>query len=145
MDPPVAGEPPAAATRIRGCVFFRRHHGVVGRGHAPGTVAFRHGRMLAYGEIDARVKPSNRGLQSGCTLESAAASSAAVSVLEACTNQADLRLVLLRPGKEDDEPIQRIVPEPGSGRVRAPGYWWYRRTTPPCTCLQDQARNREST
>ncbi|WP_057131322.1 Rv3212 family protein, partial [Mycobacterium tuberculosis] len=70
-------------------------------------------RMLAYGEIDARVKPSNRGLQSGCTLESAAASSAAVSVLEACTNQADLRLVLLRPGKEDDEPIQRIVPEPG--------------------------------
>ncbi len=102
-------------------------------------------RMLAYGEIDAQVKPSNRGLQSGCTLESAAASSAAVSVLEACTNQADLRLVLLRPGKEDDEPIQRIVPEPGSGRVRAPGYWWYRRTTPPCTCLQDQARNREST
>ncbi|CNL11675.1 hypothetical alanine valine rich protein [Mycobacterium tuberculosis] len=70
-------------------------------------------RMLAYGEIDARVKPSNRGLQSGCTLESAAASSAAVSVLEACTNQDDLRLVLLRPGKEDDEPIQRIVPEPG--------------------------------
>lgn len=102
-------------------------------------------RMLAYGEIDARVKPSNRGLQSGCTLESAAASSAAVSVLEACTNQADLRLVLLRPGKEDDEPIQRIVPEPGVRPGSAPGYWWYRRTTPPCTCLQDQARNREST
>lgn len=78
-------------------------------------------RMLAYGEIDARVKPSNRGLQSGCTLESAAASSAAVSVLEACTNQADLRLVLLRPGKEDDEPIQRIVPEPGVRPGSRPG------------------------
>src|SRR5271168_3981092 len=56
-------------------------------------------RMLAYGEIDARVKPANRGLHSGCTLESAVASSSAVSVLEACANQADLRLVLLRPGK----------------------------------------------
>jgi hypothetical protein len=70
-------------------------------------------RMLAYGETDARVKPSNRGLHSGCTLESAAASSSAVSVLEACGNQSDLRLVLLRPGKEDDEPQQQIVPEPG--------------------------------
>jgi hypothetical protein len=70
-------------------------------------------RMLAYGEVDARVKPSARGLHSGCTLESAAASSSAVSVLEACTNQADVRLVLLRPGKDDDEPQQRLVPEPG--------------------------------
>ncbi|KAA1251423.1 PQQ-binding-like beta-propeller repeat protein [Mycobacterium simiae] len=71
-------------------------------------------RMLSYGETDARVKPSNRGLHSGCTLESAAASSSAVSVLEACNNQADLRLVLLHPGKEEDEPEQRIVPEPGN-------------------------------
>src|SRR6202048_1020176 len=55
-------------------------------------------RMLAYGETDARGKPSNRGMRSGCTLESAAASSSAVSVLEACGNQSDLRLVLLRPG-----------------------------------------------
>ena len=70
-------------------------------------------RMLAYGETDARVKPSNRGLHSGCTLESAAASSSAVSVLEACANQADLRLVLLRPGKDDDEPQQHLVAEPG--------------------------------
>ena len=76
-------------------------------------------RMLAYGETDARVKPSNRGLHSGCTLESAAASSSAVSVLEACGNPAELRLALLRPGKEDDEPQQQFVPEtgvrPGSG------------------------------
>ena len=70
-------------------------------------------RTLAYGETDARVKPSNRGLHSGCTLESAAASSSAVSVLEACANQADVRLVLLRPGKDDDEPQQHLVPEPG--------------------------------
>jgi hypothetical protein len=70
-------------------------------------------RMLAYGEIDARVKPSARGLHSGCRLESAAASSSAVSVLEACANQPDLRLVLLRPGKEDDEPQQHLVAEPG--------------------------------
>lgn len=70
-------------------------------------------RMLSYGEIDARVKPSSRGLHSGCTLESAAASSAAVSVLEACGRPAEVKLTLLRPGKEDDEPEQRFVPEPG--------------------------------
>jgi len=70
-------------------------------------------RTLAYGETDARVKPSARGLNSGCKLLSAAASSATVSVLEACDNQADLRLVLLRPGKEDDEPQQHVVAEPG--------------------------------
>ena len=72
-------------------------------------------RMLAYGETDARVKPSARGLHSGCKLVSAAASSSAVSVLESCVNQADLRLVLLRPGKDDDEPQQHVVPEPGIG------------------------------
>jgi hypothetical protein len=72
-------------------------------------------RMLAYGETDARVKPSARGLHSGCRLISAAASSSAVSVLESCANQADLRLVLLRPGKEDDEPQQHVVFEPGIG------------------------------
>ncbi|MEI7715949.1 MAG: hypothetical protein WCI78_07655, partial [Mycobacterium sp.] len=70
-------------------------------------------RVLTYGETDARVKPVNRGLHSGCTLVSAAASSSAVSVLENCANQAGLRLVLLRPGKDDDEPQQKIVPEPG--------------------------------
>lgn len=71
-------------------------------------------RMLTYGETDARVKPSARGLHSGCTLISGAASSSAVSVLEKCGNQADLRLVLLRPGKDDDEPQQHIVAEPGT-------------------------------
>lgn len=71
-------------------------------------------RMLSYGEIDARVKPSSQGLHSGCALTSAAASSSAVSVLEACPKQADLRLTLLRPSKEEDEPEQRYVPEPGT-------------------------------
>jgi hypothetical protein len=70
-------------------------------------------RMVAYGETDARVKPSAHGLHSSCKLVSAAASSSAVSVLESCLNQADLRLVLLRPGKDDDEPQQRVVAEPG--------------------------------
>ncbi|OBK29418.1 hypothetical protein A5634_18405 [Mycobacterium asiaticum] len=70
-------------------------------------------RMMSYGETDARVKPVNRGLNSGCTLESATASSSAVAVLEACADQADLKLVLLRPGKEEDEPQQQSVQEPG--------------------------------
>jgi hypothetical protein len=70
-------------------------------------------RMLSYGEIDARVKPSSRGLHTGCRLVSAAASSSAVSVFGACGSQADLRLTLLRPGKEEDEPEVRDVPEPG--------------------------------
>ncbi|WP_375484039.1 hypothetical protein [uncultured Mycobacterium sp.] len=72
-------------------------------------------RMLSYGEIDARLKPSSHGVHTGCALTSAAASSAAVSVLEACTKVADLRLTLLRPAKEEDEPEQRFVPEPGIG------------------------------
>jgi hypothetical protein len=72
-------------------------------------------RMLSYGEIDARVKPSSKGLHTGCRLTSAAASSSAVSVFEACGRQADLRLKLLRPSKEEDEPEQRDVPEPGIG------------------------------
>ncbi|GLE52733.1 Rv3212 family protein [Mycobacterium montefiorense] len=70
-------------------------------------------RMLAYGETDARVKPSSRGLHSGCKLASGAASSLEVAVLESCANQANLRLALLRPGKEDDEPQQHFVAEPG--------------------------------
>jgi len=72
-------------------------------------------RTLAYGETDARVKPSSRGLHSGCRLVSAAASSSAVSVLESCGNPVNLRLVLLRPGKDDDEPQQQVVPEPEMG------------------------------
>ncbi|TDO18389.1 hypothetical protein EV580_1576 [Mycobacterium sp. BK086] len=70
-------------------------------------------RMLSYGEIDARVKPVNQGVGTGCTLMSAAASDEAVSVLEACRDQKDLRLTLLKPAKEEDEPDTKNVPLPG--------------------------------
>jgi hypothetical protein len=73
-------------------------------------------RVLAYGEIDARVKPSAQGVGSGCTLLSASAGSSAVSVLESCPEQPSeqnkVRLTLIRPGKEDDEPELHHVPEP---------------------------------
>ncbi len=70
-------------------------------------------RMLAYGETDARVKPSSQGLHTGCALLSTAASSSAASVLEACPRQHNLRLTLLRPSKEDDEPDQHDFQESG--------------------------------
>jgi hypothetical protein len=70
-------------------------------------------RMVSYGETDARVKPSSLQLHTGCTLVSAAASSSAVSVLEECPRQHDLRLALVRPSKEDDEPEQHDFQEPG--------------------------------
>ena len=68
-------------------------------------------RVLAYGEIDARVKPSARGIGQGCTLLSAAGDASAVSVLESCPGQQDTRLTLLRSAKEDDEPDLHYVPQ----------------------------------
>ena len=44
---------------------------------------------------------------------SAQASSTAVSVLEACPSQADLRLTLLKPADEEDTPNLKYVPQPG--------------------------------
>jgi len=44
-----------------------------------------------------------------CRLVSAEASSTAVSVLEACPKQADLRLTLLRPPDEEDTPNLKYV------------------------------------
>jgi len=70
-------------------------------------------RELSYGEIDARVKPVNQGIGMGCALMSAAASDEAVSVLEACRDQKDLRLTLLKPAKEEDEPDTKNVALPG--------------------------------
>ena len=72
-------------------------------------------RSLSYGEIDAPVKPGAQRVGTGCRLLSAAGNSSAVSVLEACPGQADVRLTLLQPrsGKDDDEPETRHVPEPG--------------------------------
>lgn len=81
-------------------------------------------RMLSYGEIDAPVKPVNTKLGAGCALMSAAASDASVAVLEACPGEGDLRLTLLKPAKEEDEPdIKRVglagVPADSEARVLA--------------------------
>jgi hypothetical protein len=62
--------------------------------------------------LDARIKP-DVPTSPLCRLVSAAASSAAVSVLEACPRQPDLRLTLLRPAEEEDIPELKYVPQPG--------------------------------
>jgi hypothetical protein len=69
-------------------------------------------RMLSYGSVDARIKPGTPA-SPVCRLVSAAASSTAVSVLESCPGQADLRLTLLRPSDEEDTPELKYVPQPG--------------------------------
>ena len=70
-------------------------------------------RLLSYGELDAPVKPVNTKLAAGCTLMSASGSESAVGVLEACANEKDLRLTLLKPAKEEDEPDVKHVALPG--------------------------------
>ncbi len=69
-------------------------------------------RMLSYGALDARIKP-NVPASTICRLVDAQASSTAVSVLEACPKQADLRLTLLKPADEEDTPDLKYVPQPG--------------------------------
>jgi hypothetical protein len=69
-------------------------------------------RMLSYGSLDARIKPDVPAAEI-CRLVSAQASSTAVSVLEACPSQADLRLTLLKPADEEDTPNLKYVPQPG--------------------------------
>jgi len=69
-------------------------------------------RMLSYGSLDARIKPGTPASPI-CRVVSAEASSTAVSVLEACPKQDDLRLTLLRPADEEDTPDQKYVPQPG--------------------------------
>ncbi|HTI75987.1 MAG TPA: hypothetical protein VL634_13415, partial [Mycobacterium sp.] len=69
-------------------------------------------RMLSYGALDAKIKPSVPA-STICRLVDAQASSTAVSVLEACPKQADLRLTLLRPADEEDTPDLKYVPQPG--------------------------------
>lgn len=70
-------------------------------------------RMLSYGEIDARIKPVNQGVGTGCALMSAAASDTAAAVLEVCRDDSKLRLTLLKPAKEEDEPDTKNVDLPG--------------------------------
>ena len=69
-------------------------------------------RMIGYGSVDTRIKPDIPASPL-CRLVSAGASSTAVSVLEACPDQADLRLTLLRPADEEDTPDLKYVPQPG--------------------------------
>lgn len=69
-------------------------------------------RMLSYGALDARIKPDVPA-QPVCRQLSAAASSTAVSVLEACPKRKDVRLTLLRPADEEDSPEVRYVDLPG--------------------------------
>ncbi|HPZ95652.1 MAG TPA: hypothetical protein PLD01_01165 [Mycobacterium sp.] len=70
-------------------------------------------RIFSYGEIDARVKPVNTAVGKGCALMSAAASDAAGAVLEACPGEKDLRLSLITPAKEEDEPAVKHIELPG--------------------------------
>ncbi|WP_293311599.1 hypothetical protein [Mycolicibacterium sp.] len=70
-------------------------------------------RMLSYGEIDARIKPANTAIGAGCALMSAAGSDASAAVLESCKDEKDLRLTLLKPAKEEDEPDTKHVALPG--------------------------------
>lgn len=70
-------------------------------------------RIFSYGEIDARVKPVNTAVGKGCALMSAAASDAAGAVLEACPGEKDLRMSLIKPAKEEDEPEVKHVALPG--------------------------------
>lgn len=69
-------------------------------------------RMLSYGALDAPIKAGTPTTPL-CRLVSAAASSVAVSVLEACDGQADLRLTLLRPSDEEDTPELKYVQQTG--------------------------------
>lgn len=69
-------------------------------------------RMISYGALDARIKPGTPAAPL-CRLVSAQASSSAVSVLEACPGQPDLRLTLLRPAEEEDTPELKYVSQPG--------------------------------
>lgn len=71
-------------------------------------------RVIGFGEVDARVKPPQKGIGAGCALRSAAASPATVAVMQSCRDQAELKLTLLKPSDQDDEPEVRDVPLPGT-------------------------------
>jgi hypothetical protein len=73
-------------------------------------------RTISYGALDARFKREVPA-QPLCRLVSAAASSSAVSVLESCPQQPEMRLTLLKPAKEEDEPDTKHVPLPGVADV----------------------------
>ncbi|MBV9091708.1 MAG: PQQ-binding-like beta-propeller repeat protein [Mycobacteriaceae bacterium] len=65
-------------------------------------------RTLAWGAIDAPVNPPVAP-NPPCQLLSAAASSAAVSILQTCPNNPGVRLTMLKVAKEDVSPDQRYA------------------------------------
>ena len=69
-------------------------------------------RTLAYGDIDAPINPPVPP-DPPCQFLSTAASSSAASVLETCSSFPDVRLTLLKVSKEDVEPEEKYVQQPG--------------------------------
>ena len=69
-------------------------------------------RTLAYGDIDAPINPPVPP-DPPCQFLSTAASSSAASILETCSSFPDVRLTLLKVSKEDVEPEEKYVQQPG--------------------------------
>jgi hypothetical protein len=69
-------------------------------------------RTLAYGDIDAPINPPVPP-HPPCQFLSIAASSSGASILETCASFPDVRLTLLKVAKEDVQPEEKYVPEPG--------------------------------
>jgi hypothetical protein len=69
-------------------------------------------RTLAWGPLDAEINPPVQP-QPPCAFVSSAASSEAVSILEACPNAPDLRLTMLKVSKEDVSPEQKYAQQVG--------------------------------
>ncbi|WBP93071.1 MULTISPECIES: Rv3212 family protein [Mycobacteriaceae] len=69
-------------------------------------------RMLSWGALDARVKP-DVPVTPLCRLVSAQASSSAVSIMESCPEQTEMRLTLLRVSDEEDVPDVKYEQQPG--------------------------------
>ncbi len=71
-------------------------------------------RTLAWGAIDAPVNPPVPA-KPPCQFLSSAASTSAVSILENCPNNPNVRLTMLKVAKEDVSPDQRYAQQPGVG------------------------------
>jgi hypothetical protein len=69
-------------------------------------------RTLAYGDIDAPINPPVPP-DPPCEFLSTAASSSGASILETCSSFPGVRLTLLKVSKEDVEPEERYVQQPG--------------------------------
>ena len=82
-------------------------------------------RVIGYGEVDARIKPGQVGVGAGCDLFSAAPSTSAVSVMQACSGRGDLEPTLLQAADQDQPelrtPLSTVSPPSrcaGAGGLR---------------------------